>query len=166
MMNKKRCHGIKFIAVLMSILMLITSVPAVSILALADEISAHSIDTSPRLELNFNKNWKFNYGDVANAQSTAFSDKSWRSISLPHDFSIEQDFTLNGTEGESGSLPGGTGWYRKSFILPAEYSGKSVVINFGASYCETIVYVNGQKVGENFNGYNAFSFDIVCRPNH
>ncbi len=161
MRNRKNSFGIRLISVLVSFLMVFTSIPALSILAFAQEISSLAADDSARLELNFNKNWKFNYGDVSNAHSTAYSDKSWRSISLPHDFSIIQDFTTSGTEGESGSLPGGTGWYRKSFLMPEEYDGKSVIINFGASYCETTVYVNGNKIGENFNGYNSFSFDLT-----
>ncbi len=140
--------------------MIMTSIPVMSIVTLADELSGDQIANEPRYELNFNKQWKFNYGDVANAQSTAYSDKSWDDVSLPHDFSIIQDFTTRGTEGESGSLPGGTGWYRKSFILPQSVHDRVFILNFGASYQETTVYVNGTKVGENFNGYNSFSFDI------
>lgn len=160
MPNKKTGKFTKFLSLLMSILMVVTSLPVMSIVGLAEELSGEQIATAPRYELNFNKGWKFNYGDVANAQSTVYSDKSWADVSLPHDFSIIQDFTLNGTEGESGSLPGGTGWYRKSFILPQQVHDRVFVLNFGASYQETTVYVNGTKVGENFNGYNSFAFDI------
>lgn len=160
MPNKKTGKFTKFLSLLMSILMVVTSLPVMSIVGLAEELSGEQIATAPRYELNFNKGWKFNYGDVANAQSTVYSDKSWADVSLPHDFSIIQDFTTNGTEGESGSLPGGTGWYRKSFILPQQVHDRVFVLNFGASYQETTVYVNGTKVGENFNGYNSFAFDI------
>ncbi len=160
MSNRKNLFGTRMLCILMSFLMVITSIPALSIFALAEELSGDEIANEPRYELNFNKNWKFNYGDVANAQSTAYSDKAWSDVSLPHDFSIIQDFTLSGTEGESGSLPGGTGWYRKSFILPQSVHDRVFILNFGASYQETTVYVNGTKIGENFNGYNSFSFDI------
>ncbi|MBQ7962673.1 MAG: hypothetical protein IJ289_08740 [Clostridia bacterium] len=145
----------------MSFLMVVTSIPVMSLVAFAEEISALAEADSARLELNFNKNWKFNLGDVSNAQSTAYSDKSWADVSLPHDFSIIQDFTTSGTEGESGSLPGGTGWYRKSFIMPADYAGKSVVLNFDGSYQYTTVYVNGVNLGTNRYGYNSFSYDIT-----
>ncbi|MBR5234415.1 MAG: hypothetical protein IKW03_09415 [Clostridia bacterium] len=160
MANKKTTKLKRLLSLVMSLLMVVTSVPVMSIVGLADELSGEQIATAPRYELNFNKGWKFNYGDVANAQSTAYSDKSWSDVSLPHDFSIIQDFTTSGTEGESGSLPGGTGWYRKSFILPQQVHDRVFVLNFGASYQETTVYVNGAKVGENFNGYNSFAFDI------
>ncbi len=160
MSNRKNLFGTRILCILMSFLMVFTSVPVMSIIAFAEELSGDEIANEPRYELNFNKNWKFNYGDVANAQSTAYSDKAWADVSLPHDFSIIQDFTTSGTEGESGSLPGGTGWYRKSFILPQSVHDRVFILNFGASYQETTVYVNGTKIGENFNGYNSFSFDI------
>lgn len=160
MKNRRINIGIKAVAMLLSLLMVFTSIPAMSILAFAEEISSLAVDDSPRLELNFNKDWKFNLGDVSNAYSKAYSDSSWDVVDLPHDFSIIQDFTISGTEGESGSLPGGTGWYRKSFIMPAEYADRSVIINFDASYCETTIYVNGVEIGENLYGYNPFSFDL------
>ena len=160
MTKRKNLFGTRMICILMSFLMVVTSIPLMSLVAFAEEISALSENISPRLELIFNKGWKFNLGDVSNAYSKAYSDSSWADVNLPHDFSIIQDFTISGTEGESGSLPGGTGWYRKSFILPADYAGKSVIINFDASYCETTIYVNGVKIGENLYGYNPFSFDL------
>ena len=160
MTNRKNHFGTRMLCILMSFLMVFTSLPLMSLMALADELSGEQIATAPRYELNFNKGWKFNYGDVSNAQSTVYSDKSWADVNLPHDFSIIQDFTTSRTEGESGSLPGGTGWYRKSFILPQQVHDRVFVLNFGASYQETTVYVNGAKVGENFNGYNSFAFDI------
>ena len=83
----------------------------------------------------------------------------WGDLNLPHDFSIAQK-PSNSNEAESGFMPGGTGWYRKSFTLPSDYAGKSVVLNFDGSYNHTYVYVNGTKVGENHYGYNDFAFDI------
>ncbi len=158
----KRTHGAskRILALVLTMLMVITSVPALSLVAFAEGISALLEDELPRYELNFNKGWKFNLGDVNGAQSTGYSDAAWKSVNLPHDFSIIQNFTTSGTEGESGNLPGGTGWYRKSFVMPSDYAGRSVIINFGASYCETQVYVNGTLMGENLYGYNPFSFDI------
>ena len=108
----------------------------------------------------FNDNWKFNLGESENAQNIIFDDSAWRSLNLPHDFSIEQDFTAAG-EAESGYLLGGTGWYRKSFILDKESADKNITIDFGGAYMNTTVYVNEQRVGENVYGYTPFSFDIT-----
>lgn len=107
----------------------------------------------------FNEGWKFYLGDPGTAQNVDFNDNAWKSISIPHDFSISQDFTDSG-EAESGFLPGGTGWYRKKFTLPKEQNGKSIVLNFDGVYNDAYVYVNGTMIGEHHYGYTPFSFDI------
>lgn len=111
-------------------------------------------------EINFNDGWKFYLGTSANAQDPNFNDSGWDDVTLPHDFSIFQNFTTNG-EAESGFLPGGTGWYRKSFTLPENLSEKQFYINFDGVYMNAYVYVNGTYVGEHHYGYTDFSFDIT-----
>lgn len=108
---------------------------------------------------NFNGDWKFNLGDVENASQKEFDDSAWDDIQLPHDFSMDQEFSAQ-YEAESGFLPGGTGWYRKSVIFPEDYNGKTLTLNFDGVYNHAYVYVNGTKIGENFYGYNDFSLDI------
>lgn len=108
----------------------------------------------------FNDNWKFYLGKSSGADAVNFNDASWKTVNLPHDFSISQSFTTGG-EAESGFLPGGTGWYRKKFTLPASCVGKSIVLNFDGVYSHATVYVNGTKVGENHYGYTSFAFDIT-----
>lgn len=110
-------------------------------------------------EVNFNTDWKFQLGDTEGAEQIDFDDSAWEEELLPHDFSITQEYS-NDYEAESGFLPGGTGWYRKSVVLPKEYAGKSLVLNFDGVYNHAYVYVNGEKLGENHYGYNDFSFDI------
>ena len=73
-------------------------------------------------------------------------------MTLPHDYSIEQDYTVWG-EAESGFLPGGTGWYRKSFTLDENQQGSRVYLNFDGVYSDAYVYVNGQYLGEHHYGY-------------
>lgn len=108
-------------------------------------------------KVNFDENWKFNLGDVSGAEAQVFNDSAWRTLNLPHDFSIEQEYS-GSYEAESGYLPGGTGWYRKSFTVDPSWENKTVSIDFGGAYMETDVYLNGHKLGENKNGYNPFSF--------
>lgn len=108
----------------------------------------------------FNDGWKFSLGRSSEAYKPEFNDADWESIDLPHDFSISQEFTSRG-EAESGFLPGGTGWYRKNFIMPEECDGKRLVLNFDGVYSHASVYVNGTKLGEHHYGYTAFAFDIT-----
>lgn len=107
----------------------------------------------------FNSGWKFFLGDSSSAQEVDFNDSDWRSVDLPHDYSIEQEFTTRG-EAESGFLPGGTGWYRKSFTLPESCQGRNITVDFGGVYMNATVYVNGQKLGTHPYGYTGFAFDI------
>lgn len=124
----------------------------------AEQTVTVSSGTTSR-ESNFNNGWKFYLGDNSSASGANFDDSSWDDVSLPHDFSIGREFTASG-EAESGFLPGGTGWYRKTFVLPESYEGKTLVINFDGVYSDAYVYVNGTQMGENHYGYTSFAFDI------
>ncbi|WP_196472215.1 Ig-like domain-containing protein [Bacillus sp. SRB1LM] len=117
--------------------------------------------------ISFNDDWKFNLGDVAGAKEKDFNDSDWRKLTLPHDWSIELDFNKDSKAfHEGGYLDGGTGWYRKSFVLPKEMEGKKISINFGGVYMDSYVYVNGKQIGNHPYGYTPFSFgitdDVVC----
>ena len=111
-------------------------------------------------ENDFNKGWKFYLGNNSSASNKNFDDSSWSDVDVPHDFSIIQPFTSSG-EAESGFLPGGTGWYRKGFTLPADSAGKTFLLNFDGVYSDAYVYVNGNFVGEHHYGYTSFAFDIT-----
>ena len=109
---------------------------------------------------NFDSNWKFYLGDAGEAQGKEFDDSKWESISIPHDYSIIQDYTTAG-DAESGYLPGGTGWYRKHFVVGKEMEGKELRLDFDGVYMNATVYVNGEKLGTHPYGYTPFSFDIT-----
>lgn len=109
--------------------------------------------------VNFNKNWKFIKGDTKDAEKQEFNDAGWRSLELPHDYSIEGEFTTKG-EAESGFLLGGVGWYRKRIAVPKKYEGKNITLDFDGVYMNADVYVNGKKLGNHPYGYTPFSFDI------
>ena len=113
-----------------------------------------------RIEMDFNKGWNFSFSNDDSAYLKGYDDSAWETVDLPHDFSMSQEFTIDGTEAETGHLPGGTGWYRKWFNLYEFYTGDRVFLNFDGAYQHTYVYVNGQYVGENHYGYNSFSFEI------
>ncbi|MCL7377731.1 AbfB domain-containing protein [Streptomyces sp. 35G-GA-8] len=56
-------------------------------------------------------------------------------------------------------------WYKRAFTVPADWTGRRVKLNFGASDWETTVWVNGTQVGAHKGGYDAFSYDITPRLN-
>ena len=52
-------------------------------------------------------------------------------------------------------------WYQRDITIPAAWSGKDVVLNFGAVYYESEIYVDGQFVDRHFGGSDSFSVDIT-----
>lgn len=115
-------------------------------------------------QLNFDDHWKFFLGEAQGAEQVAFQDGSWQNISLPHDYSLTQEYTTNG-EAESGYKMGGIGWYRKQFTLGPAYAGKKIYLHFDGAYMLAEVYVNGQKVAFHPYGYTAFTVDITEQIN-
>lgn len=79
----------------------------------------------PRQIQNFNKNWKFYLGDDSLACKTNYNDSLWRPLNLPHDWSIEGEFSnTHATTIAGGALPAGIAWYRKEFVMPGESKEK------------------------------------------
>ncbi|KZV89224.1 alpha-L-arabinofuranosidase B [Exidia glandulosa HHB12029] len=56
-------------------------------------------------------------------------------------------------------------FYRRTFTIPAAWSGRRVQLNFGAVTWRATVWINGQNVGTHSGGYEAFSFDITSQLN-
>lgn len=109
---------------------------------------------------NFNENWKFYLGDASGAEGEQFDDSAWKNVDLPHDYSIDQEYTTAG-EAESGYKLGGIGWYRKSFTVGEALKGKTVRIDFDGVYMDSTVWINGHQLGNHPYGYSPFSYDIT-----
>ncbi len=109
--------------------------------------------------INLNKEWKFHFGDAVGADYMGYNDNAWKSVTLPHDWSVEYPFDTAHSSG-SGYLPGGTAWYRKHFILPENICGKTVRITFGGVYNHARVWINSNYLGTWAYGYSTFTFDI------
>ncbi len=78
------------------------------------------------------------------AAATTFDDSSWSSVTLPHDWSITiPPANVSSQPAANGYEPGGLGWYRKSFTLPASDAGKQIWIDFDGVFDNSFVYVNG-----------------------
>ncbi|NNV57897.1 beta-galactosidase GalB [Limnovirga soli] len=111
---------------------------------------------------NFNNNWKFYLGEDKDAQGTAFNDAAWRTLNLPHDWSIELPFDKSSPTGTGGgALRGGVGWYRKTFVLPDMTKGQHVFIDFDGVYCNSEVFINGHSLGIRPNGYIGFRYELT-----
>jgi beta-galactosidase len=111
---------------------------------------------------NFNKGWKFNLGEVVGGHETQLDDSHWRTLTLPHDWSIEGSFNKdNPATPGGGALPGGIGWYRKLFDLPLTDKGKLVFIDFDGIYRNSEVWINGHYLGMRPYGYSSFRYELT-----
>ncbi len=115
-----------------------------------------------RVRKDFDAGWHFHLGDISGAEQLGFDDASWRMLDLPHDWSIEGKFSRdNPATPGGGALPDGTGWYRKTFALPASYKGKKVFIDFDGVYMNSTVWINGHRLGTRPYGYISFRYDMT-----
>lgn len=111
---------------------------------------------------DFTENWKFTLADPQEAYLPEFEDKDWRVLNLPHDWSIEADFSLsNAATPGGGALPGGVGWYRKEFVVNQSDKSKKLYIDFDGIYWNSKVWINGCLLGERPNGYISFRYDLT-----
>jgi beta-galactosidase len=116
----------------------------------------------------FDSDWKFHRGGAQYAEQPGFDDSTWRTIDLPHDWSIEDlpgtnsPFNRDAIDQVSGGFTtGGTGWYRKTFILPDEQNLKRIIIQFDGVYMNPEIWINGVYLGNHPYGYTSFWFDIT-----
>lgn len=101
-------------------------------------------------------------GAYANAQDPGFDDSGWRTVDLPHDWSIElAPVQEGGTSSASGFFPGGLGWYRKAFLLPPSTAHSRISVEFDGVYSNAYVYVNGQLLGNHPYAYTGFNVDLT-----
>lgn len=108
----------------------------------------------------FNNNWLFHKGDTLNAPNTASNTVEWRSVNLPHDWSIEGPFS-NQWASATAYLPGGIGWYKKYFYADRSWQNKNVFVYFDGIYKNSEVWINGHYLGKRPNGFASFYYDLT-----
>ncbi len=143
-----------------------------------------------REKISMDRNWKFHFGDASDTRNDfdyninynlakagsargsiarGFNDSSWRSLDLPHDWAVEQDFVNikdeglqdHGFKAVGGLFPKTSiGWYRKTFFVPAKDSGNKFNINFDGVFRNCVVFLNGHYLGSNVSGYSEFCLDV------
>jgi beta-galactosidase len=136
----------------------------------------------------FDNGWRFYRGDAAGGERPEFDDRAWRTVDLPHDWSVEHlpprpsqengeaalwgesvlptrvgpfDSELSQGGRSTGWFVGGTGWYRKRFTAAAVPAGSQVEIVFDGVYMNSDVWLNGQHLGNHPYGYTAFAYDLT-----
>ena len=107
----------------------------------------------------FVNGWKFQLQKDKSIELDENTEQ-WRRVTLPHDWSVEGHYSHTYASA-TGYLPGGMGWYAKSFEVSEEQKGKKVFIYFEGVYNRSKVYLNGHLLGERPNGYVSFMYDLT-----
>lgn len=163
--------------------------------AAPESVDSHAA-ISPREQLLFDFGWKFHFGhaydpardfnfgkgrgaysspegDLAKTGNFAFAnakfdDSAWRTLNLPHDWSVELPFVHDEELAPQGYKPIGRsypetsiGWYRRAFDIPASDAGRRIWVDFDGAFRSVLVFVNGSYIGRNDNGYCPFRFDLT-----
>lgn len=141
---------------------------ALSALALCAAFSSNAFAMAPkpavsaRSTTSFDADWRFLKSDAPGAERPDFADAAWRSLNVPHDWSIEGPIDEKNPSGLSGAFaPGGIGWYRKHFKLPADAANRRVFIEFDGVMQNSDVWINGQPLGERPYGYVSFRYELT-----
>jgi len=135
--------------------LLITVLVAILVL----QVQAQSSSRTTEL---FTKGWKFSLVNNDAAKDTAFDDAGWRTLNLPHDWSIEFPFNEKSPAGTGGgALDGGLGWYRKTFTIPASDKSKKIFIDFDGVYRNSEVWINGHYLGKRPYGFSSFRYELT-----
>ena len=121
------------------------------------------------------RDWKFCYGDGHAVIADASLAEAWRSIDLPHDWSVETEaaqaaggtvvgpFSTNSVgKYQTGHTVGGEGWYERDLLLTADdLKNSRLSLYFEGAYNQAEVYLNGRKMYFNHYGYSSFRFDVT-----
>lgn len=110
----------------------------------------------------FDYGWKFYKGDTTGAEQNAFNDAGWRTVNLPHDWSIEGPYDRGNKTGRGGGyLPSGIGWYRNSIVLDEVDAKSRFYIDFDGIMANSEVWINGHSLGKRPSGYTSLHYDLT-----
>ncbi|HXE08818.1 MAG TPA: DUF4982 domain-containing protein [Acidobacteriaceae bacterium] len=129
----------------------------------ASAIGPYTPPASPRATYNFNLDWRFIREDVPGAESPAFDDAKWSTVSTPHSFNDVDSYRelISHSGGDKGTYKG-LSWYRKHFVLPADLTGRRIFLEFEGMRQAGDIYLNGKQVGLYENGINPYGIDITA----
>lgn len=138
-----------------------------TLMALVATVMALGVQALPRAEyprpqferaewqnLNGEWNFAFDFGQTGQQRDWQKATSFDRKITVP--FCPES--SLSGI-GYTDFIP--AVWYQRTLAIPADWQGKQVRLNFGASDYETHVFIDGREVGVHYGSGSSFSFDIT-----
>jgi beta-galactosidase len=114
-----------------------------------------------RLELD--RDWRFHLGDIPDGIWRAeLDDSSWRTVDLPHDWSIELERDPASPSGAAGGhFRTGVGWYQKRFPVTRELREGTLLVELEGVYMNAEVWIDEHVLGRHPYGYTSFAYDLT-----
>lgn len=106
--------------------------------------------------VNLNGQWSYAIDYVANGFEKGYSKSEGFDGTITVPFAPESK--LSGV-GHVDIIPGI--WYQRTIDIPAGWDGQDILLNFGAVYYRSEIYIDGQFVARHFGGSDSFSVDIT-----
>jgi beta-galactosidase len=109
-------------------------------------------------------------GEARGAAGVTFDDSQWAQVDLPHDWALDLPLDAKGDKelAEHGFRSIGpdhpehsVGWYRRTFEIPAKDLGRRISVEFDGAFRESIVWINGHRLGRHQSGYTPFRYDLT-----
>ena len=143
-----------------------TAAAAASAAAIGAITTTTPASQKPRVIQQFTTGWRFLQADAAGAEKPGFDDSAWKSVTLPHDWSIAGPVKEDApSRGAGGFAPTGIGWYRKTFTVPAADAKPSAArrtfVVFDGVMANSDVYLNGELLGHRPYGYVSFEYELT-----
>ena len=130
-----------------------------------------------RCAIDLNFGWRFFLGNVPEAASPSYDDRSWRVVDVPHDFQIEQPWVAPAADEKAdnndpaanimsrlssrGFKEMGCGWYRYHLTPADSLRNRRLLLDFGGIMYTGDVYLNGERIGGTDYGYVGFQIDVT-----
>ena len=98
--------------------------------------------------------------------SPKFDASGWAIVDLPHDWVVDLPYATEASHSHGYKTVGflypqtSVGWYRKTFIMPAEDYGKHIWLQFDGIFRDSRIWVNGFYLGGESSGYATSTYDI------
>src|SRR3984957_14060345 len=132
-----------------------TVIASAAIVPNAVASNAPASDSTGRIFLPINRNWRYSKKFAQGAHGKDFDDSNFDRIVIPHANVRLPWHSFDDKDYEFVSI------YRRRFKLPPEAKGKRVFVDFEGVMTASTVWINGEKLGEYKGGYTPFSFDLT-----
>ena len=106
--------------------------------------------------INLNGKWSYDFDfSKSGMERSLFSSEGFeKSIIVP--FCPESPLSGVGHKDFINAM-----WYQRKILIPANWDGKRILLNFGAVDYKSTIYINGKEVFVHYGGSSSFSVDIT-----